>query len=146
MLKNKMLVLFVLVVVLVSVFVGIRKKNELMKKAYTATNAVEGNYKTISLEEVKTLIDNKEAILLDVRNPEELKADGYILGSKNIPLGELEARMNELDKDAKYITFCAVGGRSQKAAALLANNGFKNILNAKEGMKTWPYEKASVTE
>lgn len=146
MLKNKMLVLLVLVVVLVSVFVGIRKKNELMKKAYTATNAVEGNYKTISLEEVKTLIDNKEAILLDVRNPEELKADGYILGSKNIPLGELEARMNELDKDAKYITFCAVGGRSQKAAALLANNGFKNILNAKEGMKTWPYEKASVTE
>lgn len=146
MLKNKMLVLLVLVVVLVSVFVGIRKKNELMKKAYTATNAVEGNYKTISLEEVKTLIDNKEAILLDVRNPEELKADGYILGSKNIPLGELEARMNELDKDAKYITFCAVGGRSQKAAALLANNGFKNILNAKEGMKTWPYEKASITE
>ena len=144
--KNQMLALFVLVVVLISVFVGISKKNDLMKKIYTATNAVEGNYKTISLEEVKTLIDKKEAILLDVRKPEELKADGYILGSKNIPLGDLEARMNELDKDAKYITFCAVGGRSQKAAALLANNGFKDILNAKEGMKTWPYEKATVTE
>ncbi|MGL5656637.1 MAG: rhodanese-like domain-containing protein [Fusobacteriaceae bacterium] len=136
--KNQMLALFVFVVVLISVFVVIRKKNDLMKKVYTATNAVEGNYKTISLEEVN--------VLLDVRKPEELKADGYILGSKNIPLGDLEARMNELDKNAKYITFCAVGGRSQKAAALLANNGFTDILNAKEGMKTWPYEKATVTE
>lgn len=115
--------------------------DEAAKKAYLMTNSIKGEYKTIPLNEVKEMLDKKEAILLDVRNPEELKSDGYIKNSVNIPLGELESRMGELDKDQTYITFCAVGGRSAKAAAILSNNGFNKIYNAKEGIKAWPYEK-----
>lgn len=116
-------------------------KDTLLKKAYEVTNNVKGEYKTIGPSEVKEMLDKGEATLLDVRNPDEIKADGYIKDSVLIPLPELEGRMGELDKEKTYITFCAVGGRSQKAAALLSNNGFTKIYNAKEGMKTWPYEK-----
>ena len=116
-------------------------KDEAVKKAYLMTNDVKGEYKTIPLSEVKEILDRKEGILLDVRNPDELESDGYIKDSINIPLGELENRMEELDRDQIYITFCAVGGRSAKAAAMLSNSGFSKIYNAKEGMKTWPYEK-----
>lgn len=115
--------------------------DETAKKAYLMTNNIKGEYKTIPLNEVKEMLDKKEAILLDVRNPEELKNDGYIKGSINIPLGELENRIGELKKDQSYITFCAVGGRSAKAAAILSNNGISKIFNAKEGIKAWPYEK-----
>lgn len=116
-------------------------KDTLLKKAYEVTNNVKGEYKTIELSEVKSMLDKGEATLLDVRNLDEIKTAGYVKDSLNIPLPELEARMGELDKDKTYITFCAVGGRSQKAAALLSNNGFTKIYNAKEGMNTWPYEK-----
>lgn len=115
--------------------------DETAKKAYLMTNDIKGEYRTISLNEVKEMLDKKEAILLDVRNPEELKNDGYINPSINIPLGELENRIGELDKEETYITFCAVGGRSAKAAAILSNKGFNKIYNAKEGIKAWPYEK-----
>ncbi|MGL5961700.1 MAG: rhodanese-like domain-containing protein, partial [Cetobacterium sp.] len=79
--------------------------------------------------------------LLDVRNPDELKEVGYVENSISIPLPELESRLDELDKEKSYITICAAGARSQKAAAILSKNGFKNIYNAKEGMNTWPYKK-----
>lgn len=117
------------------------QKFNFQKKIYSATNAVEGDYKTISLAEVKNMLDEKKAILLDVRNPQELKSDGYISGALNIPLGELESKISQLDKKNVYITFCAVGGRSQKAAAILAEKGFKKIFNAEDGMKNWPYDK-----
>lgn len=138
-----MIKVLIIIVVLISGLIFSDKKFNLQKKIYTVTNSqnVKGEYKTIPLKEVKELIDSKQATILDVRNPNELESDGYIAGSKNIPLGELETRMNELDKNKKYITFCAVGGRSQKAAALLTQKGFKNILNAEDGMKNWPYEK-----
>lgn len=104
-------------------------------------NKVDGEYKTIELSEVKRMLDSNEAILIDVREPNELVEDGYIKDSINIPLGTLEERQSELDREKTYITFCAVGGRSMKAAGILSKAGFKHLYNAKEGMKAWSYDK-----
>ncbi|MDX8336002.1 rhodanese-like domain-containing protein [Candidatus Cetobacterium colombiensis] len=115
-------------------------KDKAMKAAYSTFNNVEGDYETIPLSEVKNILTENKAKLLDVRNDDEIKETGIIKGAKHIPLPELENRLNELDKDQPYITFCAVGGRSKKAAAILSKNGFKKVYNAKEGMNTWPYK------
>ena len=65
-------------------------------------------------------------VALDVREPAEIEA--YALPKyQHIPLGLLRGRLNELDKDKEYVTFCAIGVRSYNAARILMNNGFKNV-------------------
>lgn len=69
------------------------------------------------------------AVVVDVRGPEEYAA-GARPGSLNIPLGELEGRVKELDASKPVIVCCASGARSAMAAGLLAKNGFKEVVNA----------------
>ncbi|WP_418964129.1 rhodanese-like domain-containing protein [Cetobacterium sp.] len=115
-------------------------KDKVLKATYSSFNDVEGDYETIPLSEVMEILNANKATLLDVRNNDEVEKTGIVKGAKHIPLPELESRLNELDRDQPYITFCAVGGRSKKAAAILSKNQFKKVYNAKEGMNTWPYK------
>ena len=70
--------------------------------------------------------------LLDVRRSTEAETE-HVSGAINISLVELENRLNELDKDEKYVIHCAGGYRSMIAASILVNNGFKNIINIHGG-------------
>lgn len=69
------------------------------------------------------------AVVVDVRSPSEYAA-GARPGSLNIPLGDLEGRLKELDASKPVVVCCASGTRSGMAAALLARNGFKEVVNA----------------
>src|SRR5882757_3819438 len=65
----------------------------------------------------------KDYFLLDVREPHEFKIaeiGGYLL-----PLGDLQKRVGELDKNRDIVVQCKSGGRSQKAAEFLQQAGFK---------------------
>ena len=70
--------------------------------------------------------NNREVVLLDVREPMELMAY-QIPGAVNIPLGQLRDRLGELDPCKTYVTLCAVGVRAYNAARILVNNGFENV-------------------
>lgn len=63
------------------------------------------------------------ATLLDVRSAAEF-AEGHAPGARNIPVGEVGARVAELDKSKPVVTYCAVGARSRQAAAELRERGF----------------------
>jgi adenylyltransferase/sulfurtransferase len=90
----------------------------------------------ITAVELKKRLDNKDDIfVLDVREPHEYQIAN--LGAKLIPLGELPARAGELDKDREIIVHCKSGGRSQKAAEFLAQNGFKKVWNLAGGITGW---------
>lgn len=92
--------------------------------------------KTITPTEVLNLIDDgKELNIIDVRQPEEL-AEGKISIAQNIPLGLLEFRMNELDKNLEYIMVCHSGGRSAHATMFLEEQGYK-VMNMDGGMLGW---------
>lgn len=67
-----------------------------------------------------------EAVLLDVREDAELMAF-TLPRAVHIPLGELRDRLNELPRDKKIVTFCAIGVRSYNAARILMLHGFKNV-------------------
>jgi rhodanese-related sulfurtransferase len=69
------------------------------------------------------------AVVVDVRSPSEY-ASGARPGSLNIPLSELGGRLKELDASKPVVVCCASGTRSGMAAALLARNGFKEVVNA----------------
>jgi sulfur-carrier protein adenylyltransferase/sulfurtransferase len=74
--------------------------------------------------------------LLDVREPHEL-AISALPGSKNIPLGELAARLPELDSAQEMVVFCKAGTRSARALELLVSAGFKKVKNLKGGINAW---------
>ncbi|HLO13099.1 MAG TPA: rhodanese-like domain-containing protein [Pseudoneobacillus sp.] len=98
-----------------------------------------GGYHNITSKEAKELIDNQKVVILDVRTPEEFQ-EGHIPDATLLPLQELEARMNELEKDETYLVVCRSGNRSSQASDMLAKNGFTNIYNITEGMNNWLYE------
>ena len=92
--------------------------------------------------EVKELLDNDalgEFQLLDVRQPREYEA-GHIPGAKLIPLGELEYRHGELDKDRGIVSYCRSGHRSMAASILLCGLGFENVYSLDGGIRKWDYE------
>lgn len=90
---------------------------------------------TISNDE---LVDRASdgGIILDVREVAEY-AFGHIEGAKSIPIGDLEERISELEKDQAIYVICRTGKRSDLAAQKLANNGFTRVYNVLPGMATW---------
>ncbi len=87
--------------------------------------------------EVKAKLDRGEAfVLVDVREPSEWQMC-RIDAAKLIPLGDLPARLAELDPSAEIVVHCKAGGRSAKAVALLKERGFGNVWNMKGGILLW---------
>lgn len=87
------------------------------------------------------LLINKGAAVLDIR-PSKDYGGGHVIGARNIPLGELDGRMTELDKfkEQALIVYCDAGQTSQKAANLLVKHGFKSVHTLKGGIKAWQNE------
>jgi rhodanese-related sulfurtransferase len=54
-----------------------------------------------------------------------------------IPLGELPARLSELDAASTYIITCHRGGRSRQAGALLREAGFAHLQILEGGIDAW---------
>ena len=81
---------------------------------------------------------NPEAIILDVRTPEEL-ASGYIEGSRNIDFnsGSFKDSLNNLDRTKPYFVYCASGKRSGKAMEMMKAMGFQKVAALDGGLRMW---------
>ncbi len=91
----------------------------------------------VTNEELQSKLEaNENMMVLDVRETAEY-AFNHIPNAISIPLGELEARMNELNQDQTIYIVCRTGNRSDLAAQKLAENGFSNVLNVIPGMSQW---------
>jgi adenylyltransferase/sulfurtransferase len=77
--------------------------------------------------------------LLDVREPHEL-AISQLEGASLIPLGQLAARLSELDSSEEMVVFCKAGTRSARALELLVSAGFRKVKNLKGGINAWARE------
>jgi sulfur-carrier protein adenylyltransferase/sulfurtransferase len=78
-------------------------------------------------------------ILLDVREPFEFEM-ARIEGANLIPLGELPARWQELDREKEIFVFCHSGMRSERAADFLRSTGFSKVANVAGGIDAWSEE------
>jgi len=102
----------------------------------TESAAVNNGIPQISVTEFKRKQDAGEDIfLLDVREPHEFQIAS--IGGHLIPLGDLPARVGELDPNRAIVVHCKMGGRSQKAAEFLQQAGFKKIQNLAGGIQAW---------
>jgi adenylyltransferase/sulfurtransferase len=77
--------------------------------------------------------------LIDVREPHELEIS-HIEGAELIPLGQLAARMSELDSAQDIVLFCKAGTRSARALEILASAGFRRMKNLHGGINAWARE------
>ena len=92
----------------------------------------------ITATELKRRLDEGEDIqLIDVREPNEY-AFARIPGSVHIPLGQVLARMSEIDPARETVVHCKMGGRSARAIEALTRAGFQgNLLNLNGGITAW---------
>jgi len=105
-----------------------------------AETAKEMDVPTISATELRAKLDRKEKfVLVDVREPFEYDICN-IPGSKLIPLGELPARLSELDSADDIVLHCKVGARSAKALRVLQEAGFRKLSNLRGGIDAWADE------
>ena len=92
---------------------------------------------TINAVELKKMFDRKkDFVLIDVREPFEYDIC-HIDQARLIPLGELPARLSELDSADEIVLHCKGGSRSAKALRILQEAGFKKVVNLEGGITAW---------
>ena len=74
---------------------------------------------------IKEFIDDS-AVILDVRSESEFNS-GNLEGSVNVPLKDLMYRVNEFEKEKKYITVCTVGMRAESAKKFFKKRGYQVV-------------------
>ena len=98
----------------------------------------------IDAEDAKALLDDGEAVIVDVREPAELMATGKAPGSINIPLAKFLAKADPgspdhepaLQPDKTIIVYCASGKRSEFAGKKLLELGYEEVFNL-GGLRDW---------
>jgi rhodanese-related sulfurtransferase len=85
-----------------------------------------------------TRLINHDALVLDVREDKEFVV-GHIPKARHIPLGQLKARIAELEKfkNKPIVVNCRSGHRSAQACAILKKQGFENVVNLSGGIMAW---------
>ena len=91
----------------------------------------------ITAQELKARRDaGTGPLVIDVRETRELEV-ARIPDVLHIPMGEIPARLGELDPHQEIVVMCRSGGRSMQVAQFLARNGFGNVANLTGGILAW---------
>ena len=92
----------------------------------------------VSALETVQLINRRDAVVLDVREPAEY-ASGHITNARNVPEGQLADRLKELEryKSRPIVVSCGSGARSARAGALLQKAGFAEVFTLRGGIAAW---------
>jgi len=93
----------------------------------------------ITVQELAERVKTNHLKLVDVREPHELEIS-RLPNATNTPLGQLAARLSELDSAEDMVLFCKSGARSTRALELLTSAGFKKVKNLKGGINAWARE------
>jgi rhodanese-related sulfurtransferase len=93
----------------------------------------------LTVQQLKSALAEPEETrprLLDVREPWELQI-AKIDGSENIPMQQIPAIAEELDRTHPTVVICHHGVRSLQVVAFLTRMGFANMHNLQGGIDAW---------
>ena len=99
----------------------------------------------LTVDQVSQELERGEALVVDLREPEERTQQGVIPGAVFAPRGMLEFWADptspyhraEFDPNRRIILHCASGGRSALAADMLRELGYTNVAHLDGGLKAW---------
>ena len=115
-----------------------------IKSSKTLVDEALKEVKSLELNEVKELIENKSCTMVDVRDIREIYNEGGIVNALHIPRGMLEFWVDpqsrfyqryKFDDDKKLVLFCDLGARSALATKSLKDMGFKKVAHVKGGYR-----------
>lgn len=90
----------------------------------------------ISPKEYTSDFDTRDHLLVDVRTVAEFN-EGHIEGAINIPVEELDQRLDELPQDETIVVYCRSGNRSADAADMLDEAGYSSVYDIDGGVIAW---------
>jgi rhodanese-related sulfurtransferase len=93
-------------------------------------------YADISTTQAIDLMDDKDLIVLDVREAKE-RVGGFIKNDTHIPMAQVKNKLDTLNKDNKVLVYCRSGNRSSHICGTLVKGGFEKIYNLKGGFVAW---------
>ena len=151
--KRNVLLLLVLVLVIalaLVVYTNSKGKDETQPAETANDGGAAATYTTVTVKEAyQQLTDNPDAIIVDVRNPDEWEATGVPKvpqGVKLIPLPEFQQRApQELPKDKTIYIICNSGNRSRVASDILIGLGYGSVVNIDGGIQAWMREGLETT-
>ncbi len=109
-----------------------------------AGKAQQAELKEVSPIRAKLMVRNG-SLMVDVREKDEVAQMAYdVENIINIPLSELESRLDEIPKDKRLVMACRSGNRSRKASKILMSHGYTNLVNMDGGMLEWSAKKLGV--
>ena len=88
------------------------------------------------VNELKNYLQNGARNLIDVREYAEFSG-GRVKGAKLIPLGDIEKRYVEIDRDKPTYLICRSGKRAAEAQRILFAHGFSDVRNVRGGFEAW---------
>ena len=96
------------------------------------------SFENISVEKFETLMNEEDAVVIDVRSPQE-EVEGKIEDSLliNIMDASFPTEIEKLDKDKTYLVYCRSGNRSATACKFMASKGFSKLYNLEGGIIAW---------
>lgn len=103
------------------------------------TSGAFAQQEALKVKEFKKEIKKKEAIVLDVRTPEEF-ADGHIRNATNADWKnpeEFKIKISQLPRTEPVYVYCRSGVRSEKASEWLRANGFTQVSGLDGGIEAW---------
>ena len=110
--------------------------------------------KEYTVSEVESFIQNKEYIIIDIRDTDELKDTGVIPKSFNAPRGKLEFLADPahqyykkfFDTDKEIVLYCQTGSRSALAGQTLVNMGYSKVSHMIGGFKEWMISSGNIED
>lgn len=104
---------------------------------YFTPEVVNGNAVELAQMDANELYERMHDVqILDVRGRKEYE-EVRINGAKNIPMGYVIDRINEIPREGILVTHCAGGLRSQVVASVLQKHGYTNVMNLTGGINAW---------
>ncbi|OIQ77788.1 thiosulfate sulfurtransferase GlpE [mine drainage metagenome] len=102
--------------------------------SYSAGGSGDG----VSAAQAVLKVNREKGVMIDVCEPAEHQA-GHAAGCKNIPLAQLDKRLNDLpkDKNIPVLIMCQSGMRARRAAAQLRKQGYANATAVSGGLRAW---------
>jgi len=104
-------------------------------------------YKEVLPSEAVRLINKENAMVLDIREANEIE-QGSIIDSKHVALSVLPEKLDNLsnNKDQPILVFCKTGNRSAQACKLLLKNSYTHVFGLKGGLTAWVSDQLPITK
>ncbi len=103
-----------------------------------------GYYTIANVAELKSLIADRQALIVDVREPSEYQS-GHIPNAINIPLRTISRNLSKIPSDHPVILYCSTGYRSSMGVMTLHLLNYDNVMGFPSSLAGWKQAGGAIT-